>query len=204
MLEIIRAYWDDTFELEIEGAFEPLAKMLTALLTSKEPTLDVSDIVSEANVLAFFACIKNVISHEAKRRLIESATEAELKQAHEIWVRIIRLVSSFGKATLPDWQNVPIPNRYAPAIALGGVASHLLVLCRQLGLIDKVENSLQILETLVDRISVVAPRLAYKNPLDGLSEAELEYIRERWTSTWAGTDFGEIWGQLIRKPLSPG
>lgn len=68
--EMFCAYWDDTYQWELEGAFEPIAVMLTALSRSKDPTLDVSDIISEANIHAFFLCMKNVFSHTAKRRLI--------------------------------------------------------------------------------------------------------------------------------------
>jgi hypothetical protein len=38
LFEIIHAYWDDTYELEIEGSFEPIATMLTATFTSKTPS----------------------------------------------------------------------------------------------------------------------------------------------------------------------
>jgi hypothetical protein len=91
LFEIIHAYWDDAYELEIDEVYEPIATMWTTTSKSKNPTLDVSDAVSETNVQAFFACIKNVISDEAKRCLIESTSDAELKRAHKTWIAIIRL-----------------------------------------------------------------------------------------------------------------
>jgi hypothetical protein len=63
--EILHAYFGDTYRLEIEAVFEPVAAMLA--------TLGISQAVSESNVEAFFSFMNNVLSLGAKRRLIVSS-----------------------------------------------------------------------------------------------------------------------------------
>jgi hypothetical protein len=82
LTEILHAYFRDAYRLDIEGVLEPVAIMLQGILTSKDPTFDVSDLTSKTSVVQFFSFIQNVLSLEAKRRLIESTTEVATGSRH--------------------------------------------------------------------------------------------------------------------------
>jgi hypothetical protein len=60
--EILHAYFDDTYKLELEAVFEPVAAMLAGALTSENPMLGISDGASKSKVEEFFSFMRNVLS----------------------------------------------------------------------------------------------------------------------------------------------
>jgi hypothetical protein len=199
LTEFLHAYFGDAYKLELEAVFEPVAAMLAGSLTGKNPTLGIPESVSESNVEAFFSLMNNVLSLGAKRRLIVSTTNAELERTHNIWVRIIDVSSSFVRMTGTNLFGPTSPDRYAPAIAFGGLIIHAILLANRLGMNERIRKSLRIIEDILDR-NIVSNRIFEKgtNPLDVYSEAEVEFIQEQWKFIWDGTDFRKILNRLIR------
>jgi hypothetical protein len=150
--ELLYAYFGDAYKLEVEAVFEPIAAMLAGVLASKNPTLGLSEDMSESKVEAFFSFMRNVLSLKTKRRLIKSTTDIELQQAHGIWVHIVLIASTFYRMTGTESHDSSVPERYAPAIAFGGVITHAILLANRLGLYEKIKKSLRIVEGIVDRI----------------------------------------------------
>jgi hypothetical protein len=199
LTEFLHAYFGDAYKLELEAVFEPVAAMLAGSLTRKNPALGIPEAVSESNVEAFFLFMNNVLSLGAKRRLIVSTTNAELERAHNIWVRIIDVSSSFVRMTGINLFGPTSPDRYAPAIAFGGLIIHAILLANRLGMNERIRKSLRIIEDILDR-NIVSNRIFEKgtNPLDVYSEGEVESIQEQWKFIWDGTDFRKILNRLIR------
>jgi hypothetical protein len=199
LAEFLHAYFGDSYKLELEAVFEPVAAMLAGSLTGKNPTLGIPEAMSGSNVEAFFSLMKNVLSLGAKRRLIVSTTNAELARAHNIWVRIIDVSSSFVRMTGINLFGPTSPDRYAPAIAFGGLIIHAILLANRLGMNERIRKSLRIIEDILDR-NIVSHRIFEKgtNPLDVYSEGEVESIQEQWKFIWDGTDFSKILNRLIR------
>ena len=89
------------------------------------------------------------------------------------------------------------PDRYAFAIAFGGMIIHAGLLADRLGMYERIRKSLRIVE---DIVGVASNRIFEKgtNPLDVYSEAEIEWFRAHLNSIWAGTDFRGILNRSIR------
>ena len=196
--EIFHAYFDQSYRLEIEAVFEPVAGMLAGSLTRKNPTLGILEELSESQVEAFFALMKNVASLGATRRLIMSTTNAELERGHNIWVRIIGIFSSIVRWSGINLFDPNSPDRYAPAIGFGGVIIHAILVANRLGMNVRIKKSLRIFEDIVNR-NIASNRIFEKgtNPLDVYSEEEIESIHHQWKLIWNGTDLCKLLNRLI-------
>ncbi len=197
--EVLRAYHDEAYRLEIDAVFEPVTTLIESVLTSKNPALDLTDVISERNVVEFFSLMQNVLSLGAKRLLIESTTDVELRQAHGIWVRIIGVISSFFQLTNITLYDPNNPDRFAFAITFGGIVIHAILLANRLDLYENIRKTPDNVEAVANR-NLASNRILERgaNPLDVYSEEEKISIEQQWETIWSEVDFRELLNRLIR------